>query len=201
MVGGGTGRRFGTAKQYEMLGDVRVIDRSVAVARAASDGVVVVVPVEDAEREQAIAGGATRSESVRAGLAAVPAEATIVCVHDAARPLATTELYRRAIDAVRAGADAAVPAMPVADTIKVVADGMIVSTPDRSTLVAVQTPQAFRAHALRSAHERGGDATDDAALVEALGGRVVVVDGEATNRKITVPEDLEWARELVGAAS
>jgi 2-C-methyl-D-erythritol 4-phosphate cytidylyltransferase len=200
VVGGGTGRRFGTAKQYEMLGDVRVIDRSVAVARAASDGVVVVVPPEDAEREGAVAGGASRSASVRAGLAAVPADATIVCVHDAARPLATAELYRRVIAAVRAGADAAVPALPVADTIKVVVDGTVVSTPDRSTLVAVQTPQAFRADALRSAHAQGGDATDDAALVEALGGRVVVVDGEATNRKITVPEDLEWARELEGVS-
>lgn len=200
MVGGGTGRRFGTAKQYEMLGDARVIDRSVAVARAASDGVVVVVPPEDAEREGAVAGGASRSESVRAGLAAVPAEATIVCVHDAARPLATVELYRRVIAAVRDGADAAVPAVPVADTIKVVVDGTVVSTPDRSTLVAVQTPQAFRAGTLRSAHAHGGDATDDAALVEAIGGHVVVVDGEATNRKITVPEDLEWARELDGAA-
>jgi 2-C-methyl-D-erythritol 4-phosphate cytidylyltransferase len=90
--------------------------------------------------------------------------------------------------------------VPVADTIKVVVDGTVVSTPDRSTLVAVQTPQAFRAAALRAAHERGGDATDDAALVEALGGRVVVVDGEADNRKITVPDDLAWAREFLGVA-
>jgi 2-C-methyl-D-erythritol 4-phosphate cytidylyltransferase len=200
VVGGGSGRRFGTVKQYEMLGDERVIDRSVAVAREASDGVVVVVPPEDAEREGAVAGGATRSDSVRAGLAAVPDDATIVCVHDAARPLASPELYARAIGAVAAGADGAVPALPVADTIKVVVDGTVVSTPDRSTLVAVQTPQAFRAAALRAAHERGGDATDDAALVEALGGRVVVVDGEADNRKITVPDDLAWAREFLGVA-
>jgi 2-C-methyl-D-erythritol 4-phosphate cytidylyltransferase len=198
VVGGGSGRRFGTAKQYEMLGDERVIDRSVAVARRASDGVVVVVPPEDAEREGAIAGGATRSESVRAGLAAVPADATIVCVHDAARPLASAELYARAIDAVVAGADGAVPAVPVADTIKVVVDGTVVSTPDRSTLVAVQTPQAFRASTLRAAHADGGDATDDAALVEAFGGRVVVVAGEAANRKITVPDDLDRAREFLG---
>ncbi len=85
--------RFGTPKQYELLGDGRVIDRSMAVARAASHGVVVVVPPEDAEREGAVAGGATRSESVRAGLAAVPADATIICVHDAARPLASAEMY------------------------------------------------------------------------------------------------------------
>lgn len=197
MVGGGSGRRFGTPKQYEALGDARVIDRSVAVAREASDGVVVVVPPEDAVREGAVAGGSTRSESVRAGLAAVPADATIVCVHDAARPLASADLYRRAIDAVLDGADAAIPAIAVADTIKVVADGVVVATPDRASLVAVQTPQAFRATALRAAHARGGDATDDAALVEALGGVVVVVDGEVRNRKITVPDDLAWARRQI----
>ena len=197
MVGGGSGRRFGLAKQYEALGEVRVIDRSVAVAREASDGVVVVVPPEDAEREGAIAGGATRSESVRAGLSAVPPDATIICVHDAARPLATVDLYRRAIAAVRNGADAAIPAVAVADTIKIVADGIVVSTPDRASLVAVQTPQAFRAGVLRAAHESGGDATDDAALVEGLGGVVAVVDGEMTNRKITVPDDLVWARDQI----
>jgi 2-C-methyl-D-erythritol 4-phosphate cytidylyltransferase len=194
VVGGGSGRRFGTPKQYESLGDIRVIDRSVEVAREVSDGVVVVVPAEDADREGAVAGGASRSESVRAGLAAVPPEATVVCVHDAARPLATVELYRRAIAAVLGGADAAIPGIAVADTIKVVADGVVQSTPDRASLVAVQTPQAFRASSLRAAHDHGGDATDDAALVEADGGVVVVVDGESTNLKITVPDDLDWAR-------
>ena len=194
VVGGGSGRRFGTAKQYELLGEVRVIDRSVAVARVVSAGVVTVVPPEDADAEGAVAGGATRSESVRAGLAAVPSDATIICVHDAARPLASVALYRRAIDAVSEGADAAIPAVSVADTIKVVADGVVVATPDRASLVAVQTPQAFRAGVLREAHAAGGDATDDAALVEGRGGLVVVVDGETTNRKITVPDDLVWAR-------
>ena len=194
VVGGGSGRRFGTPKQYESLGDVRVIDRSIAVASEASDGVVVVVPPEDAEREGAVAGGSSRSDSVRAGLAAVPADATIVCVHDAARPMASPELFRRTIAAVIEGADAAIPGVAVADTIKVVAGGVVVSTPDRTSLVAVQTPQAFRAAALRAAHERGGDATDDAGLVEADGGLVVVVDGEVTNRKITVRDDLDWAR-------
>ena len=199
VVGGGSGRRFGTAKQYEVLGDVRVIDRSVAVAREASDGVVVVVPADDAHREGAVAGGATRSDSVRAGLAAVPPDATIICVHDAARPFASVDLYRRTVAAVRSGADAAITATAVADTIKVVADGVVVSTPDRASLVAVQTPQAFRAAALREAHQRGGDATDDAALVEALGGVVVVVEGDAVNRKITVPDDLAWARRQIAS--
>lgn len=199
-MGGGSGRRFGRPKQYEQLGPERVIDRSRRIAASVCDGVVLVVPAADAEREGGVAGGATRSESVRAGLAAVPADADIVCVHDAARPLASAELYRRVIDAVVGGADGAIPGLAVVDTIKVVdADGVIVATPDRAALRAVQTPQAFRADVLRAAHAAGADGTDDAAVVEASGGRVVVVAGEASNRKITDPADLDWAREHVAA--
>lgn len=198
VVGGGSGRRFGTPKQYESLGAERVIDRSRRIAESVGDGVVVVVPPDDVDREGGVAGGASRSESVRAGLAAVPADAEVICVHDAARPLATVELYRRVIAAVEAGADGAVPGLPVADTVKIVdADGAVVSTPPRAGLRAVQTPQAFRAAALRAAHAAGGEGTDDAELVEAAGGRVVVVDGEDANRKITVPEDLARARAIV----
>ena len=198
VVGGGSGQRFGAAKQYETIGGERMIDRSRRVAGSVCDGVVVVVPEQDAERERAIAGGSTRSASVRAGLAAVPADADIVCVHDAARPLAGAALFTRVIEAVRRGADGAVPAVPVTDTIKVVdVDRTVLSTPDRATLVAVQTPQAFRADVLRAAHATAADATDDAALVEANGGRVVTVDGELSNRKITDRADLEWANEFI----
>lgn len=203
VVGAGSGARFGGMKQYETLGDTRVIDRSVSAARAVSDGVVVVVPARDVEREGGIAGGASRSESVRNGLAQVPADADIVCVHDAARPFASTDLFEQVIAAVRNGADAAIPAVPVTDTIKIVASdgsGTVESTPDRSTLVAVQTPQAFAAVALRRAHELDdgtSTATDDAMLVERAGGVVVVVDGESSNRKITTQDDLEWARREV----
>ena len=203
MVGGGSGRRFGRLKQYEAMGQRRVIDVSRDVAGACTDGVVVVVPAADVEREGGVAGGETRSASVRAGLAAVPASADVICVHDAARPLASPDIYRRVIDAVLDGADAAVPAVAVTDTIKMIdrpieaaSDrwGDVVETPDRARLVAVQTPQAFRADRLRAAHRSGTDATDDAALVEAAGGTVVVVRGDANNRKITDPDDLEWAR-------
>ena len=198
IVGGGSGERFGRPKQYETLGEHRVIDRAREVAEQASDGIVVVVPAADAEREAGVPGGRTRSESVRAGLDAVPADAEIICVHDAARPMASVRLYERVIAAVARGADGAIPGIAVTDTIKVVADdGEVVDTPDRSTLVAVQTPQAFRADVLRAAHAGGQSATDDATLVEAAGGRVVVVDGEDANRKITSPEDLEWARRFV----
>jgi 2-C-methyl-D-erythritol 4-phosphate cytidylyltransferase len=196
VVAGGGGSRYGGPKQYEQLGAGRVLDLAVATARRASDGVVVVVPAADAPSEGAVAGGSTRSESVRNGLAAVPPEATIVCVHDAARPLASSALFAAVVDAVCAGADAVVPAVPVTDTVKVVDErGTVVATPDRATLVAVQTPQGFRASVLRRAHAGGGDGTDDAALVERAGGRVVTVPGEPWNRKITEPDDLTWSRQ------
>lgn len=199
MVAGGSGQRFGSRKQYAEVGGQRVVDLACATATACSHGVVVVLPADDAEREAAVAGGSTRTESVRNGLAAVPPHATIVCVHDAARPFASPELFERVIAAVHAGADAAVPGVPVTDTVKRIdASGRVIDTPPRAELVAVQTPQAFRASVLRDAHHHaavnGLDATDDAALVEAAGGVVQVVEGEVDNRKLTTPADLEWAR-------
>ncbi len=200
VVAGGSGRRFGGPKQYESLGALRVLDWAVAAARDASDGVVLVVPAEDAQREGGVPGGATRAESVRAGLAAVPAEATIICVHDGARPFAGGDVFARVIGAVAAGADAAIPGTTVADTIKQIdAEGTVTNTPARDGLRAVQTPQAFRAAMLRAAHADGGEATDDAALVEQAGAMVMVVEGDARNRKITDPTDLRWAREQLAA--
>ena len=201
MVGGGSGSRFGRPKQYESIGVERVIDRSRRVAAAATDGVVVVVPAADADREGGVAGGDTRSGSVRAGLAALPSDVDVVCVHDAARPLATVDLYRRVIAAVVDGADGAIPGLEVADTIKLVdGDGAVTQTPDRAALRAVQTPQAFRADVLRAAHAGDGEGTDDASLVESSGGRVVVVEGEVDNFKITLPADLDRARRLLSDA-
>jgi len=200
-VGGGSGQRFGRPKQYELLGDERIIDRSRRVADTVSDGVVVVVPAEDAERERGVAGGATRSASVRAGLDGVPDTCDVVCIHDAARPLASPDLFRTVIAAIVDGVDGAVPGVPLPDTIKIVDDsGVVQETPERTSLVAVQTPQAFRAAALRAAHATGADGTDDASLVEANGGTVVVVTGEPDNRKITHPDDLAWARSVIMAA-
>jgi 2-C-methyl-D-erythritol 4-phosphate cytidylyltransferase len=196
VVAGGTGSRLGRPKQYELVGRRRVIDHAADVARSVSDGVVLVVPPADAETEGGVAGGATRSDSVRAGLAAVPPEASIICVHDAARPFASKALFDSVVAAVAAGADGAVPAVAVTDTIKRIDEhNVVVETPLRNSLVAVQTPQAFRASVLRAAHASGGDATDDAALVEICGGRVVVVPGEITNRKITHLDDIAWARD------
>ena len=191
VVAAGTGERFGAPKQYRSLRGRRVLDWSLDVARVACDGVVLVVPPDraddtEAEADTVVAGGATRSASVRAGLAAVPSDAAIVVVHDAARPASTEIVWRAVIDAVVSGADAAVPVVPVDDTLRQVGGATI----DRSTVVAVQTPQAFAAEVLRRAHAGGLDATDDAAVVEAAGGSVVTVDGDPRNRKITHPDDL-----------
>ncbi|MCU1344871.1 MAG: ispD [Acidimicrobiia bacterium] len=200
VVAAGSGQRFGGPKQFERLGDRRVLDWSVDVAERASTGGVITVMPPDHTVAPAVAGGATRSASVRAGLAAVPQSAAIVCVHDAARPFASAELFESVIAAVRAGAAGAVPGVEVTDTIKVIdAQGNVVGTPERASLRAVQTPQAFRADLFRLAYAAGSEGTDDAALVEAVGGRVVVVAGEVANRKITTPEDLEWARAKVVA--
>jgi 2-C-methyl-D-erythritol 4-phosphate cytidylyltransferase len=205
VVAAGRGERFGGPKQRELIGGCSVVERSVGTARSVCDGVVAVLPAGDDQpvpgADAIVEGGATRSASVRAGLAAVPADAEVIVVHDAARPLATAPMWRAAIDAVRAGADAALCAVPVTDTIKRVHEGRVVATPDRDELVAVQTPQAFRAAALRGAHQGGADATDDGALVEAGGGRVVVVPGSATNVKITHAHDVLVAEALLAARS
>lgn len=198
VVAAGSGTRFGAPKQFLELGGQRVIDRSVATAARHGDGVVVVLPVGvDAGDLPAgtaevvcVEGGDTRSTSVRNGLGAVPAEATVVLVHDAARPLAGDDLFVRVIAAVVDGADAVVPAVAVTDSIRHRHDGAV----DRDALVAVQTPQGFAAHRLRSAHSRDVEATDDATLVEADGGGVVIVEGDHRNLKLTTPFDFEVAR-------
>lgn len=202
VVAGGAGSRFGGPKQFAELSGRRVIDWSLETARRACAGVVLVVPADrlgDApESDAVVAGGPTRSASVRAGLDAVPDTAAVVAVHDAARPLAPLELWEKVIDAVRGGADAAIPAAPVTDTVKEMVDGRLV-TLDRSRLVAVQTPQAFRAGLLKAVHAGGAEATDDAALVEQAGGTVVLVDWDEPNLKITAPVDLVVAAALLEA--
>ncbi|MET0627058.1 MAG: 2-C-methyl-D-erythritol 4-phosphate cytidylyltransferase [Acidimicrobiia bacterium] len=206
VVAAGRGARYATdddtaPKQFAMLCGARLVDRAVAAARDASDGVVLVLAPgtewDGIAVDAVVAGGATRSDSVRAGLAAVPADVDVVIVHDAARPLASSALFDAVVNAVRAGADAAVPGVPVVDTIKQVDGARVHATLPRQQLVAVQTPQAFRAGVLRDAHADAGDASDDAALVEARGGTVVVVPGDERNRKITTPADLVVAEALL----
>jgi 2-C-methyl-D-erythritol 4-phosphate cytidylyltransferase len=138
-----------------------------------------------------VAGGAERSDSVRIGLAQVDPTCDVVLIHDAARCLTPVAVFERVVAAVRAGAAGAVPGMPVVDTIKSVdASGVITGTPARASLRAVQTPQGFDAKVLRAAYASGMSATDDAALVEALGHHVRVVEGDPLAFKVTTPEDL-----------
>lgn len=171
------------------------------------DPVIVVAPEEHLDRAQQVLarhsdvvfviGGASRRDSVRAGLAQVTSD--IVVIHDAARPFASPDSVRATVAAL-ASADGAVVAVPVQDTIKQVDDGRVVSTVDRSRLWRSQTPQAFITTVLRDAHERARArdvaATDDAELVELAGGSVVVVQGSTDNIKITDPSDLELAELL-----
>ena len=226
VVAGGTGRRFGGFKQFLPLAGVPVASWSIRAACTVADGVVLVVP-SDALPESdpsavcdgglpapgatgdaafgattVVAGGATRAASVRAGLAAVPGDVGIIVIHDAARPLASPQLFASVVAAVRSG-DAAgvIPVVPVSDTLKRVEDGIVVATVDREGLVSVQTPQAFVAEALRSAHRDGGEATDDAGLLEAAGLSVATVEGDLRNLKLTRPEDLVLAEALMAGAA
>jgi 2-C-methyl-D-erythritol 4-phosphate cytidylyltransferase len=174
------------ARECDALAFAVPLDRVDADAPARDDGI------------RRVAGGASRSESVRNALAVAP-DADIVVIHDAARPFVTAELVRECVSAVEAGADGAIAAAPVTDTIKEAdADRRVVRTLDRSSLWSIQTPQAFRADVLRRALD--GDvssATDDASLVEAAGGRVQIVEAPPGNFKITWPEDLARAEALL----
>jgi len=215
VVAAGSGSRFGHLKQFALLAGLPVVERSVTACRSVASGVVLVLPEGRLEHgygaDIVVAGGFSRSDSVRNGLAQVPGDADIVVVHDAARPLAAPVLFASVIAALEYGSVergpevegfvcGAVCSIPVADTLKRVdpSGGTVVGTVDRSDMVAVQTPQAFRADVLRRAHAAGGDATDDAALVEALGATVRVVPGDPRNLKLTTPADLVYAEHLLG---
>jgi 2-C-methyl-D-erythritol 4-phosphate cytidylyltransferase len=199
VVAAGAGSRFGSPKQFAPLAGRRVLDVAVAAAAHVSDGIVVVAPdgTEAPGAHAVVEGGATRSASVRAGLAAVPESAEVIVVHDAARPLAPPDLFGATVDAVLAGADGAIPVVPVTDSLRHRRHGPV----DRDQLVAVQTPQAFRAACLRAAHASAPEATDDAAVVEAAGGRIELVAGDRWNLKITEPDDLVVASAVLAARS
>lgn len=197
VVAAGAGTRFGGAKQWADLGGRTLTELSVAACTTVCDGVILVVPgglsdpVPHTGAHVVVSGGSTRTASVRNGLAAVPVEASVIVVHDAVRPAASADLFGAVVAQVRNGAAAAVPGLAVTDTLKRVDNGEISQTLDREAVVTVQTPQAFDAAWLRRAHADAGEATDDAALVERAGGRVVVVEGEPDNVKVTTPADLD----------
>ncbi|HEX5910785.1 MAG TPA: 2-C-methyl-D-erythritol 4-phosphate cytidylyltransferase [Thermoleophilaceae bacterium] len=199
---GGSGERLGAQrpKAFVVLAGRAMLEWSVEVLERVCDRVVVAVP-EGYDADDAVPGGPSRSESVRNAIQAAP-EAEVYVVHDAARPLLTEELVRRCVDALGDGVDGAIAAAPVTDTIKHTdGQGRVVSTLERSALWAVQTPQVFRAEALRRALDADAaalaGATDDASLVEAAGGRVDVVDSGIENFKVTTPLDLRMAEAVL----
>ncbi|KGN40554.1 2-C-methyl-D-erythritol 4-phosphate cytidylyltransferase [Knoellia aerolata] len=213
----GLGTRLGAAqpKAFVRVAGATLVEHAVtrALDCAATTQVVIVAPASHlgeagallsghprADDVTVVAGGRERSESVALGLGALRDDVDVVLVHDAARCLAPADLFDRLVAAVRAGHDAVVPGQPVTDTIKQVDErGHVVATPDRSTLRAVQTPQAFRRPVLLAAHASGADATDDAALVERAGGTVLVIEGDELAFKVTTASDLERAARILGS--
>ena len=207
----GSGERFGAPipKALIHLGDKTLLAHAVANLAPVVDQIIVTAPAGYESQIQEIVGnevtvvtgGSTRSESVRLGLAAVDNGADFVLVHDAARALASTALAQSVIDSLRAGDVAVIPALPEVDTVKVVdAEGYVVSTPERSSLRKVQTPQGFSYSVLKAAHATPQDATDDAVLVADAGHRVRIIAGEESALKITTPSDLATAMTFIGKA-
>jgi 2-C-methyl-D-erythritol 4-phosphate cytidylyltransferase len=207
----GLGERLGAGapKAFVQLCGRTLLEHALAGLHGSGsvDAIVVAVPVGLTDEAKLIlggaativAGGSTRTESVRRGLAAV-GESAFVLVHDAARALTPPALITRVVDALHAGCDAVVPALPVADTIKAVdATGVVIATPERAGLRAVQTPQGFRTELLLAAYDRTDSAvtTDDASMVEHLGVQVHVIDGDPMAFKITTPMDLRLAEAVV----
>jgi 2-C-methyl-D-erythritol 4-phosphate cytidylyltransferase len=203
LVAAGAGRRLGAPKALLELRGRTLVARAAEAFAGLRDRVLVLRPEDldrvDLEGWRKVAGGARRRDSVERGLRALDASTSLVLVHDAARPLVGRELVGRVL-AAAARARAVVPAVPVVDTVKRVENGRVVATLDRASLVLVQTPQAFETALLRRALEATSeDATDDAALVEALGEPVLAVEGDPRNIKITTTADLAVAEALLGS--
>jgi len=205
----GSGDRLGAAvpKALVVINGKTLIERAVESISPHVEEIIIAAPsnfemeisklFSENKKIKVISGGEVRSKSVAAALSEVDENADYILVHDAARCFATQAQTMRVIDALLDGDHAVVPGVEVVDTIKVIdSNNFAESTPSRSTLRAVQTPQGFSARILHRAHESGNDATDDAALVEALGIPVRVVAGELNAHKITTPADLEWAKRL-----
>jgi 2-C-methyl-D-erythritol 4-phosphate cytidylyltransferase len=208
LAAAGSGERFGAdrPKAFVALGELPLLATSMERLDGSDwvDAIVVAAPpgweepsillaeeLGAGKVSAVVAGGATRAESVRLALAEVPDEAVAVLVHDAARPLVDDEVVGRVLTPLAEGWDGVVPALPIADTVKRVDSDRVLETLDRDDLVAVQTPQAFLADALRRAVAGGGAATDCAGLVEAAGGRVRWVEGDPKLLKVTTRADLD----------
>jgi 2-C-methyl-D-erythritol 4-phosphate cytidylyltransferase len=213
LAAAGSGERLGAdrPKAFVRLGDRPLLAESLARLDASDwvDAIVVAAPPDWEEPaillaeelgcgkvSACVTGGPTRADSVRLGLAEVPYDAAVVLVHDAARPLLEDDVVERVVTALNEGWDGAVPALPVADTVKRVEDDRVVETLPRDQIRIVQTPQAFIPDVLRRALT-GSDWTDCAAAVEAAGGRVKVVEGDPRLLKVTDAADLDRVAALL----
>ena len=211
VLAAGSGSRMGTGalgpKQFlPLIGDERLVDRAVATCRAVADWVGVAIPEDaawDGETIDAvITGGLTRMDTVAAAVAAVPADARIVLVHSASHPLASTALLQRTVAAVRAAADGAVAVLDAVETIKHHNPDGTLSTIGRAGYGTAQAPMAYRRASLDQAMTAlaagalGTDIVEESMAVEAVGGRVVAVQGEATNLHVTDPTSLAMVRRL-----
>jgi 2-C-methyl-D-erythritol 4-phosphate cytidylyltransferase/2-C-methyl-D-erythritol 2,4-cyclodiphosphate synthase len=208
IAGAGSGHRLGAdlPKALVKLLDKTLVEHAVAALAPVAQLIIVTAPAgfEDkfkvllGDQVTVITGGVLRSDSIRIALAKIPADFEFVLVHDAARAIASTELAKNIVAELAKGEQAVIPALDVVDTIKEVdASGYVRSTPDRSKLRAVQTPQGFVKSVLAHAHSSAEDATDDAALVEAIGIKVKVIAGEERALKITTKSDLTRAAQIL----
>lgn len=203
VLAAGSGERFGERKQFlELMPGVRLVDAALDAAFEHTNNVVLVTPRDvrgDIDsRAMVVSGGATRLESVANGLSAVGDSQEVVMVHDAAHPLAPSQVFSDLIEAVRRGADAAVPVLEVSDVIKITGPDQQVTTVGRDGMGLAQVPMAFAARALRAAHDVAHDVElwEDSMLIERSGGEVVAVTGSPWNIHVATREDLAMARVL-----
>ena len=208
----GSGERFGATlpKALITLGNRTLIEHAVAALAPIASEIVICAPAGYEKQIQelvgaditVVTGGTTRSDSVRAGITALTGKNKYVLVHDAARALASTQLAKNVLAALEKGEVAVIPGLELIDTVKSVdTSGHVTSTPDRASLRRVQTPQGFDLEILKKAHSSGANATDDGALVEAIGHKVLIINGEDRALKITTPADLATALSTLGDSS
>ena len=212
IAGAGMGHRLGAEipKALIQIQGITLLERAFISLSKVVDEIIITAPAGHEEQFKAIVGqsvevitgGVLRSDSIRVALKALSPSVESVLIHDAARALASSALAARVLDELRSGQSAVIPVLKVIDTIKEIdRDGFVRATPDRSSLVAAQTPQGFNRQVLERAHSASDDATDDAALVEAIGVKVKTIEGEASAFKITTKEDIGQALLLLSPSN
>ena len=212
IAGAGMGHRLGAdiPKALIQIQGITLLERAFTSLSKVVDEIIITAPAGYEEQFKAlvgqsaavITGGVLRSDSIRLALKALSPSVESVLIHDAARALASSALAAKVLDELRSGQSAVIPVLKVIDTIKEIdRDGFVRATPDRSSLVAAQTPQGFNRQVLERAHSASDDATDDAALVEAIGVKVKTIEGEASAFKITTKEDISQALLLLSPSN